>query len=77
MIATVEQTEEGVVSVDQEIEPRPKVMYDVTYEEWLAFQQMPPISKDEVLDIHLFLRDFEGDFVQLLGGETNTEDNVK
>jgi len=39
---------------------------EFTPEEWVAFQQMPPIDADEVLNMHEFLRDFEGDFEKLL-----------
>lgn len=38
---------------------------ELTPEEELAFQQMPSIDADEVLDVHEFLRDFNGDFEEL------------
>jgi len=34
--------------------------------EWAAFQQMGPISTDEVLDLHCFLQEFHGDVARLL-----------
>ncbi|MFQ5854754.1 MAG: hypothetical protein ACE5LU_03805 [Anaerolineae bacterium] len=77
MVATVDEGERGIVSIDQETDARPKIMYDVTYDEWLAFQKQPRISHDDVLDTHTFLKDFKGDFAQLFGGETNTEDKVR
>lgn len=78
MIATVDKEERDIVSVDQETGAKPQIMYDVTYEEWLAFQECPPISHDDVLDAHMFLRDFDGDFKRLFGTDTNTtEENVK
>lgn len=77
MIATVDEAEADSASFDQETDARPKIMYDVTYDEWLAFEQRPPISQDDVLDMHVFLEDFDGDFVRLLRGETDPEENVK
>lgn len=77
MIATVHEDAKGIVSIDQETETKPKIMYDVTYDEWIAFQKRPPVSRDDVLDIHILLRDFDGDFARLFGERTNTEDNVK
>lgn len=77
MIATVEEDETGALTVDQETESRPKIMYDVTYDEWLAFQEQSPISRDDVLDAHLFLKDFDGDFDRLFSNQLETEENVK
>lgn len=74
MIATVEEDETGDLMVDHETEPRPKIMYDVTYEEWLAFQELPPISHDDVLDVHALLEDFDGDFIRLFEEPTNEEE---
>ncbi|RME49203.1 MAG: hypothetical protein D6791_01385 [Chloroflexi bacterium] len=77
MVATVDDAEEGMLSPEHNTTAKPKIMYDVTYEEWLAFQQKPPISKDDVLDMHIFLKDFNGDFVQLFEGEKDTEETLK
>ena len=41
---------------------------ELTPEEWDRFRKMSQIDADEVLDIHEFLRDFDGDFVSLLQG---------
>lgn len=77
MIATVEEADRGPAIVDEETEPRPKMMYDVSYDEWLAFEEQPAISRDDVLDTHLFLKQFDGDFNTLFGGKDDTQDNVK
>jgi len=41
---------------------------ELTPEEWIKFREMSQIDADDVLDMHEFLRDFEGDFVSLLRG---------
>ncbi len=46
----------------QEVE----AIFESDAEEWSVFQQMGPISSDEVLDLHCFLEEFSGDVVQLL-----------
>ena len=74
MQATIEEDAAGHVTVDKHTETRPKVMYDVTYEEWMAFQEQPPISRDDVLDAHLLFEDFDGDFARLFGGEEDPEE---
>ena len=38
---------------------------DPTPQEWARFREMPRIDADDVLDVHEFLRDFDGDFVSL------------
>lgn len=78
MIATVDKEAEHHLSIGREADPKPKIMFDVTYDEWFAFQKRPPISKDDVLDMHLFLKDFEGDFQRLFTEDTtDTEDKMK
>ena len=67
----------GRLRVDREAASRPKIMYDVTYDEWWAAQQRPPISCDDVLNVHLFLKDFDGDFARLFSEERNIEDKLK
>ena len=39
---------------------------ELTPEEWIKFREMSQIDADDVLDMHDFLRDFDGDFVNLL-----------
>ncbi len=41
-------------------------MAEMTPDEWARFQEMPQIDSDEVLDVHHLLKNFEGDFVELL-----------
>lgn len=41
---------------------------DLTSEEWIKFREMSQIDIDDVLDMHEFLRDFDGDLVSLLQG---------
>jgi len=50
-------------------EERTEVVSDLTPEEWTRFQEMPQIDADDVLDVHEFLKDFEGDLVSLFEGE--------
>jgi hypothetical protein len=41
---------------------------ELTPEEWIKFREMSQIDADDVLDMHDFLRDFDGDFVGLFQG---------
>jgi len=41
---------------------------ELTLEEWNRFRKMSQIDADDVLDMHEFLRDFDGDFVSLWRG---------
>ena len=41
---------------------------ELTPREWIKFREMSQIDADDVLDMHEFLRDFDGDFVGLLQG---------
>lgn len=78
MLASVDKADAGgAIRVDHAAARKPKIMYDVTYDEWLASQQRPPISCDDVLDIHRFLKDFDGDFSRVFGEERNIEDPLK
>lgn len=79
MVAAIDRVGSGdIVRLDKGTDSKAKIMYDVTYDEWLAFQKKPPISHDDVLDIHLFLKDFDGDFQRLFQAEANaTEEDVK
>lgn len=77
MIATVDEHADDIASVDQETKAKPQIMYDVTYDEWLAFREQPPVNHDDVLDVHMFLRDFDGDFERLFREDTRTEENVR
>jgi len=43
----------------------PVLASELTEEEWSRLDQLPALSIDDVLDLHDFLRDFNGDFVSL------------
>ncbi|MFQ5343035.1 MAG: hypothetical protein ACE5F6_15965 [Anaerolineae bacterium] len=78
MFASVDATGAGgSIRVDYAAARKPRIMYDVTYDEWWASQQRPPVSSDDVLDIHRFLQNFDGDFARLFGEERNIEDTLK
>lgn len=61
-----------VFAVVQEGEPQP-VVTELTPEEQGRFQEMPPLDADEILDVHQFLRDFDGDLARLFRGQTPAE----
>ena len=46
-----------------------EIVSELTSQEWARFREMPRIDADDLLDVHEFLRDFDGDFVGLLEGE--------
>ena len=48
-----------------ETAPRVKATGELTAEEQTKFSSLPPISMDEVTDIHRLLRDFQGDVHEL------------
>ncbi|RPI47327.1 MAG: hypothetical protein EHM56_14815 [Chloroflexi bacterium] len=41
---------------------------DLTPDEAKSIEQLPVISADDVLDMHLFLSEFDGDFEELFAG---------
>ncbi len=43
----------------------PKVINDLTEAELERFKKMDNLTADELLDMHSFLEDFDGDFLQL------------
>jgi hypothetical protein len=47
---------------------KPEIVSELTAQEWAKFRKMPQIDADDLLDVHEFLRDFEGDFVSLFEG---------
>jgi hypothetical protein len=53
----------AMVKEDEEIE----IVTDLTPEELEQAKGLPKITSDDVLDVYEFLRDFDGDFIQLLG----------
>jgi len=50
-------------------EEKPEVVSDLIPQEWARFKKMPQIDADDLLDVHEFLQDFDGDFVSLFEGE--------
>ena len=56
-----------VFAVIQEVES-PEIVSELTPQERIRFRDMPQIDADDLLDVHEFLRDFDGDFVGLLEG---------
>jgi hypothetical protein len=46
---------------------QPSAIYELSPEEMMHFDRLPEIDADEVLDIHEFLHNFEGDVEDLLG----------
>jgi len=53
------------VVVFMHLQARPEPVVDLTPEEIRAAAQQPPITADDVLDVHLKLCEFEGDFEAL------------
>ena len=56
-----------VFAIIQEAE-KPEIVNELASQEWARFREMPQIDADDLLDVHEFLRDFEGDFVSLFEG---------
>ncbi|MCL4534062.1 MAG: hypothetical protein M1370_02755 [Bacteroidetes bacterium] len=56
---------QGLLAVSVKEEPVNKPIIDVTEEEQARFAAMTPICVDDVLDMHEFLREFDGDFAVL------------
>ena len=49
---------------------KPETISELTAQEWARFREMPQIDVDDLLDVHEFLRDFEGDFANLFEERT-------
>jgi hypothetical protein len=52
-----------VVYMRPEVEPEPAI--DLTPDEMIAAQGWQPISADDLLDVHTFLKEFDGNFEML------------
>jgi len=48
-----------------------KVAHELTAAEERRFDGLPPVQKDDVLDVTSFLADFDGDFRALFGQESD------
>jgi hypothetical protein len=60
---------EGLLALSVRQNRSPQPVTDLTPQEINRYAQLPPISADEVLDMYLFLRDFDGDFLTAFAGE--------
>ncbi len=47
----------------------PHLITDLTEAEQAKFRELEPVDADDLLDIHNFLRSFEGDFARLFSEE--------
>lgn len=54
------------VVVAAHLEEEPELLTDLTPEELESGDEWPPITADDVLDVHALLQDFDGDFETLL-----------
>lgn len=44
-----------------------QLVTDLTEEEMARFIESPAVTADDILDLHAFLKDFDGDFASLFG----------
>ena len=56
------------VVIFMQLDPEPEPVMDLTPEEAQTAAERPPITADDVLDVHLLLHEFDGDFQALLAG---------
>ncbi|MBE9502256.1 MAG: hypothetical protein KAX23_03015 [Dehalococcoidia bacterium] len=47
----------------------PQLLTDFTERERVKFRDLEAVGADDVLDLHIFLKSFDGDFVQLFAEE--------
>ena len=59
---------QGLVFAMIQEEAKPEIVNELTSQEWARFREMPQIDTDDLLDVHEFLRDFDGDFAGLFEG---------
>jgi hypothetical protein len=50
-------------------ESKAPAISDLNKKEYLRFKKMGVVGDEEVLDMHNFLRDFDGDFQKIFGGQ--------
>lgn len=60
---------EGLLALSVTKNRSPQPVNDLSPQELDRFAQLSPISADEVLDLHLLLREFDGDFAGAFAGE--------
>lgn len=63
------QTQGLIFAVVKEGELDSEVVSELTPDEMDALEELGDITADEVLDLHEFLKDFDGDLVRLLGAD--------
>ena len=56
------------VVVYMQLGAEPEPIIDLTPEEIEAADEWPPITSDDLLDVHTFLKQFDGDFEMLFSG---------
>jgi len=61
---------QGLVFAMIQEEEEPEMVSELASQERARFREMPRIDADDLLDVHEFLRDFDGDFVSLFEGRT-------
>jgi hypothetical protein len=54
------------VVIAMQLAAEPEAVLDLTPEEAQTAKGWPPVSADDVLDMHLLLREFDGDFESIL-----------
>ena len=60
---------QGLVAAVIEEGGLPRPIGDLGGAEQAAFRNLGPVSADELLDIHVFLKEFDGDFLRLFSKE--------
>jgi DNA-directed RNA polymerase subunit RPC12/RpoP len=50
-------------------ESKAPTMSDLSKSEYLRFKTLGAVADDELLDMHSFLKDFDGDFQKIFGGQ--------
>lgn len=49
-----------------------RIVSDLTEDEMARFMEAPPVTGDDLLDVHSFLDNFDGDFASLFGKDSGT-----
>ena len=65
MVSCPDCKTQGIILAMIKEDEQVKVITDLTPEELEKIENMPTIDVDDVLDVHRFLRDFDGDFREL------------
>lgn len=66
MVSCHQCATQGIILAMIKEEEQVEVVTDLTPEEWERVKDLPAISTDDVLDVHRFLREFDGDFQELI-----------